>query len=568
MVLLLFTLNLLLTVLLNPPNILASEYSVTDLRGSDSAVLVNSNTYDSVPSVMKDGNVYKMWWATGNNGDTIAYAESDSLYGPWRSPSSLEPNSFIYVFSPSYIENTFDGLHVADPSVIKVNNIYYMYYGGGPIVNSRPQITHIGLATSTDGVSWNRANSGQPIISPALKTILNVEKTQSGGGTLPLYRLVNNGDFFTTTDENAKNYLISNGWKPRFSNVVEGALLSSNSKDLSWKAWHRIYNPNTGAHYYTYHPHLISQAVSQGNIDEGIHGYVYPVSSNSFHPTGTVPLYELFNTTKTKYLYTIHRDEFESYLSRGWKYSEENSHQGVTAYIYKNFPYGAGQPSVTYVNGYFYLTYTDTTGSANLVSDTSGSQYLIRSVDPTFKTQLERFDGTRFVATSSPNTITNNRLLVGVSVDIQYSSNNNSFVILVPNNENKSVRILTYDANFKFVKETIVPHQALRQGYSYQDGQALVSSPERHSLSGGDKNSILVDYIGAVGESIIPNQTYLAANGWDLYWRGATLKVQTLNGDLNYDGKVDILDFNLLVSDFGNTYTIVDFNWIIENFGK
>jgi len=39
-------------------------------------------------------------------------------------------------------------------------------------------------------------------------------------------------------------------------------------------------------------------------------------------------------------------------------------------------------------------------------------------------------------------------------------------------------------------------------------------------------------------------------------------------GDLNSDSKVDIFDFNLLISKFGNPYTIFDFNDIVVNFGK
>ena len=39
-------------------------------------------------------------------------------------------------------------------------------------------------------------------------------------------------------------------------------------------------------------------------------------------------------------------------------------------------------------------------------------------------------------------------------------------------------------------------------------------------------------------------------------------------GDLNQDGSVNLLDFNLLITNFGNPYTILDFNSIISNFGK
>ncbi len=41
-----------------------------------------------------------------------------------------------------------------------------------------------------------------------------------------------------------------------------------------------------------------------------------------------------------------------------------------------------------------------------------------------------------------------------------------------------------------------------------------------------------------------------------------------LQGDLNCDGKVDIFDYNLLISKFGNPYTIFDYNNIVANYGK
>ena len=39
-------------------------------------------------------------------------------------------------------------------------------------------------------------------------------------------------------------------------------------------------------------------------------------------------------------------------------------------------------------------------------------------------------------------------------------------------------------------------------------------------------------------------------------------------GDLNNDDKVDLFDFNLLVSKYGNPYTLVDFNNLVINYGK
>jgi hypothetical protein len=39
-------------------------------------------------------------------------------------------------------------------------------------------------------------------------------------------------------------------------------------------------------------------------------------------------------------------------------------------------------------------------------------------------------------------------------------------------------------------------------------------------------------------------------------------------GDLNGDGKVDIFDYQELIKNFGNPWTIFDYQKIIQNFGK
>ncbi|MDX3764050.1 hypothetical protein [Streptomyces sp. AK02-04a] len=53
--------------------------------------------------------------------------------------------------------------------MIRVNGMYYLYYGGGLYSAGLPvKPCTIGLATSQDGIHWTRANRGQPIISPAM----------------------------------------------------------------------------------------------------------------------------------------------------------------------------------------------------------------------------------------------------------------------------------------------------------------------------------------------------------------------------------------------------------------
>src|SRR5205807_5645312 len=58
-----------------------------------------------------------------------------------------------------------DQLHTCDPSVLRVDGVYYLYYTGTS--NAQGQNNAIGLALSTDGTHWTRANGGAPIVPAA-----------------------------------------------------------------------------------------------------------------------------------------------------------------------------------------------------------------------------------------------------------------------------------------------------------------------------------------------------------------------------------------------------------------
>ncbi len=134
------------------------------VRGSDQPV-ISRGSYDYAPSVMHDGR-YRMWWCGGVAGDHILYAEADSLGGPWYRPGTNTPGS-VSVLTPTGVPGTFDRSHTCDPSVIRVEGKYYMYYGGLEEEESNAtKTTRLGVATSPDGLNWTRQNGGNPIVVP------------------------------------------------------------------------------------------------------------------------------------------------------------------------------------------------------------------------------------------------------------------------------------------------------------------------------------------------------------------------------------------------------------------
>jgi len=88
--------------------------------------------------------------------------------------------------------------------------------------------------------------------------------------------------------------------------------------------------------------------------------------------------------------------------------------------------YGAGQPAAVYVNGWFYLLFTDTTGRD--AGHNGAGQFVLRSPDPAFTTGVELLSPGGF----RPDTTTSARLRSVVdafSVDVMWVSALAAFAI-------------------------------------------------------------------------------------------------------------------------------------------
>ncbi|WP_436500165.1 beta-xylosidase [Actinokineospora sp. HUAS TT18] len=118
----------------------------------------NGAPYNYAPTLLAEDGKYRMWWCSqiggaGPAGDDILVAEADSPGGPFGPATP--------VFSGG--GKGFDAQHVCDPSVLRVDSTYYLYYTGAEA--DHPYGSAIGLATSPDGKTWTRANGGAPIVT-------------------------------------------------------------------------------------------------------------------------------------------------------------------------------------------------------------------------------------------------------------------------------------------------------------------------------------------------------------------------------------------------------------------
>ncbi len=109
------------------------------------------NGYDNdgitQPKILKDGNIYKMWYVAeaGSYVKYIMYAESQDGIN-WNRPINHP------VMYPGYY-GTWDDMAVHPGAIIKEDGIYKMYYSGW----SDPYGEwDVGYATSSDGINWTK----------------------------------------------------------------------------------------------------------------------------------------------------------------------------------------------------------------------------------------------------------------------------------------------------------------------------------------------------------------------------------------------------------------------------
>lgn len=120
------------------------------------------NCFLEGPSVLKEGGIYKMWYAgydcavDGQSTDgkaNIGYATSTDGIN-W---TKFEGNPVLTVSTDQW-----DAVYVQDPHVIKYNGLYHMWYGGANVEDNYFQQT--GYAFSNDGLTWTKS-----INNPVLK---------------------------------------------------------------------------------------------------------------------------------------------------------------------------------------------------------------------------------------------------------------------------------------------------------------------------------------------------------------------------------------------------------------
>jgi hypothetical protein len=132
--------------------------NMTVLNGINSTTSYNK-TWSAWPSVIKDGNVYRMWFLGGDGTNAyILYSESTDMYD-WTTPMLVKALGACGTFYTNM------GL-----SVLKIDGVYKMWYSTAPTNTSTGAGIEIDFCNSIDGINWTDGITSMRVSSSSYNT--------------------------------------------------------------------------------------------------------------------------------------------------------------------------------------------------------------------------------------------------------------------------------------------------------------------------------------------------------------------------------------------------------------
>lgn len=119
------------------------------------------------PSVIKDGNTYKMWYCGYDA--VVDFSGTDGHANVGYATSVDGVNWVKHTNNPILTTgtNSWDSISVQDPHVIKQDEMYYMWYGGNNVDGYGQKV---GYAWSSDGINWTKSNANPVLTNGATGT--------------------------------------------------------------------------------------------------------------------------------------------------------------------------------------------------------------------------------------------------------------------------------------------------------------------------------------------------------------------------------------------------------------
>ncbi|MGV9364461.1 beta-xylosidase [Amycolatopsis sp. NPDC003731] len=140
--------------------------------------------------------------------------------------------------------------------------------------------------------------------------------------------------------------------------------------------------------------------------------------------------------------------------------------------VHRENVYGAGQPSAVYLDGWFYLMFTDTTGRA--AGPNGAGQFLLRSRDPALGSGVQALDVGGFVPVASTSAPRARSVVDGFSADLMWVGALAAFVVAHETDGGTTLTFWTADFTEHPYQPVVVPGP-------WQEGPGLVRRADGHA---------------------------------------------------------------------------------------
>lgn len=140
--------------------------------------------------------------------------------------------------------------------------------------------------------------------------------------------------------------------------------------------------------------------------------------------------------------------------------------------VHRDNVYGAGQPSVVFLDGWFYLMFTDTTGRA--AGWNGAGQFVVRSHDPAFGSGVEALGAKGFAPIASTSAPRERSIVDGFSADLMWVGALDAFVVAHETDQGTTLTFWTRDFAAQPYRPVLVPGP-------WKEGPGLVRRPDGHA---------------------------------------------------------------------------------------
>ena len=227
--------------------------------------------------------------------------------------ASTVGSDFVAIFD--MFKSTLAANGYADVGIYANCNWWRNYLGGIQLEASKRWVAHWGVDDPFDGYS-DLEPKGYGVWQYGIAAVAGISGAVDGNykkdpvpapGERDMYRMYNpnSGEHFYTASVDERDFLIGEGWK--YEGIGWHAPVSSSTPVF------RLYNAYGGEHHYTTSAEEKASLVNVGWTDEGIGWYSDDAES--------VPLYREYNPNAfaNNHNYTTSADEHKNLLSLGWR---------------------------------------------------------------------------------------------------------------------------------------------------------------------------------------------------------------------------------------------------------